>query len=64
MKKCNTNKYCALMAAGIAAFASGGVQAAGGAGSKFLGADFSYNGFIRFDVAFSTDDRVQQVNQF
>ncbi|WP_295679216.1 DUF1302 family protein [uncultured Nevskia sp.] len=63
MKVCNT-KYCALIAAGIAAFASGGVQAAGGAGSKFLGADFSYNGFIRFDVAFSTDDRVQQVNQF
>jgi len=63
MKVCNT-KYCGLIAAGIAAFASGGVQAAGGAGSKFLGADFSYNGFIRFDVAFSTDDRVQQVNQF
>ena len=40
------------------------MQAAGGAGSKFLGADFSYNGFVRFDVAFSTDDRVQQANQF
>lgn len=63
MKVCNT-KYCVLIAAGIAAFASGGVQAAGGAGTKFLGADFSYNGFIRFDVAFSTDDRVQQANQY
>ncbi len=63
MKVCKT-KYCGLIAAGIAALASGGVQAAGGAGSKFLGADFSYNGFIRLDTAFSTDDRVQQANQY
>ena len=54
----NTGRW-GWIVAGIAAFASGGVQAASGAGSKFLGADFSYNGFIRLDTAFSTDDRVQ-----
>ena len=64
MKTANTLRWGWLVA-GITAFASsGGVQAAGGAGTKFLGADFSYNGFVRFDVAFSTDDRVQQANQF
>ncbi|WP_273452684.1 DUF1302 family protein [Nevskia ramosa] len=62
MKICKM-QYCGLVAASIAALSSGGVQAAGGAGSKFLGADFSYNGFIRLDAAFSTDDRVQQANQ-
>jgi|GEM_PF-529199 len=39
-------------------------HAGGGAGTTFLGADFSYNGFLRVDTAFSTDDRVQQANQF
>ncbi|MGQ3056249.1 MAG: DUF1302 family protein [Nevskia sp.] len=48
---------------GIVAFMSSGAKAAGGAGSKFLGADFSYNGFVRLELAFSTDDRVQQANQ-
>ncbi len=59
----NTKRW-GWIVAGIAAFASAGAQAAGGAGSKFLGADFSYNGFVRLDMAFSTDDRVQQANQF
>jgi hypothetical protein len=62
--KTGSTKHWGWIVAGIAAIASGSAQAAAGAGSKFLGADFSYNGFIRFDVAFSTDDRVQQANQF
>ena len=63
MKICKT-QYCGLVAASISVLSSGGVQAAGGSSSKFLGADFSYNGFIRLEAAFSTDDRVQQANQF
>lgn len=57
-------KQLGILAAGLSAFTPFLVQAAGGAGSKFLGGDFSYNGFFRLDVAFSTDDRVQQANQF
>ncbi|MGQ3055663.1 MAG: DUF1302 family protein [Nevskia sp.] len=57
-------KQLGILAIGLSALTPQFVQAAGGAGSKFLGGDFSYNGFLRWDVAFSTDDRVQQANQF
>lgn len=56
--KLNQGRRLWAMAVGAAMLAPGAGHAAGGAGSKFLGGDFSYNGFFRWDVAFSTDDRV------
>lgn len=47
-----------------AALWAANASAAGGAGSKFLGADFSYNGFIRVDTAFNTSSHAQVPNQF
>ena len=57
-------KQLGVLAVGLSALTPFFAQAAGGAGTKFLGGDFSYNGFLRLDTAFSTDDRVQQANQF
>jgi hypothetical protein len=60
----NQGKRLRAIAVGAAMLAPALGHAAGGAGSKFLGGDFSYNGLFRWDVAFSTDDRVGQANQF
>lgn len=59
-------KTCGAIAAGVSMFASAGAQAAGGAGTKFLGADFSYNGFLRLEAAVKTtsDDNYWNQNAY
>lgn len=45
-------------------FSAGTAQAAGGEGIKFLGGDFSYNGMIRLETAFSTSSETAPANQY
>lgn len=42
----------------------GSVQAGGAADSRFLGADFSYNGLLRLETAFSTSGESAYANQY
>ncbi len=46
-----------------AALQAGTAFAAGGAGMTLFGGDFSYNGLIRLETAFSTTGQAAQVNQ-